>query len=300
MSTRTFLITGATGKQGGAVITALLGSPSIKKYNILALTRNASSTSALSLASKYPQITLVEGDITKLEPVFKEHKNIDSIFLVTVPPPMSKIPEEDQAYPLIDAALKNGVGHLVFTSVDRGGPGVSEKTPTTIAHFKNKHLIEEYLIGKSEGTAMAWTILRPVAFMDNLTPNFFGKVFASMWGSVGQKPLQLISVHDIGVFGAKALEEPEAYKGRAITLAGDELTLEQGKEVFKTVVGKDMPETWWFVGPFFMWLMKEVGTMFTWFRTDGFGANIAELKKEEPKLQDFATWLRDTSEFKKA
>ena len=170
--------------------------------------------------------------------------------------------EEAQARPMIEESVKHGVEHFVFTSVDRGGPADSEENPTEIAHFASKHRIEHFLKEKTAGTKTQWTILRPVCFMDNLTPNFMGKGFASMWKGVGDKPLQLISVHDIGVFGARAFTDPEAYKGRAITLAGDELTLEQGKKVFKENVGYDMPETFGFVGSGIKFMVKEMGTMF--------------------------------------
>lgn len=40
--------------------------------------------------------------------------------------------EELQALPMIDAALRHGVGHVVFNSVERGGEEVSEENPTEI------------------------------------------------------------------------------------------------------------------------------------------------------------------------
>lgn len=205
----------------------------------------------------------------------------------------------NRAKPLINASIDNGVEHFVFTSVDRGGPGRSEKNPTVIPHFLTKHNIEEYLKEKSSGSKMSWTILRPVAFMDNLTPDFMGKGFASMWAGVGSKPLQLIACRDIGLFAARAFQNPKEYQGRAISLAGDELTLEQGKKVFKESLGTDMPETWGFVGAGIKMASKEMGTMFNWFAEEGYGADIKALRKEEPALQDFGTWLKETSGFKK-
>jgi len=212
MLTKKLLITGATGKQGGAVIDALLASST--KFQILALTRDANSTAAKALAAK-PNVTIVEGDATIPAPYFDAHRPIHGVFLVTSFGMGKEGMEEAQAEPIIDDSIKNGVEHLVFTSVDRGGPEVSEQTPTHISHFASKHRIEVQLKEKiaAAGSKMQWTILRPVGFMDNLVPGFMGKIFSSMWGGVGDKPLQLISVHDIGVFGAKAFENPAAYKG---------------------------------------------------------------------------------------
>jgi len=290
MADRKLLITGATGKQGGAVIDALLSSSS--PFQILALTRNASSARAQSLASK-PSVTVVEGDVTEPGPIFSKHGPIYGVFLVTT---MGK-DEEAQAEPIIAEAAKSGVEHFVFTSVDRGG-AKSDDNPTDVPHFASKHQIEASLKEKCSKCKMQWTILRPTAFMDNLTPGFVGKVFPAMWLGLGDKPLQLISVHDIGVFASRAFIDPEAYKGRAISLAGDELTLAQGKQVFKDSLGIEMPETFAFVGAAVKFMVKEMGLMFAWMKDEGYGADIPALRKEEPQLQDFGRWLKESSQFK--
>ncbi len=52
-------------------------------------------------------------------------------------------------------------------------------------------------------------------------------------------------------------------------------------------------------GSVLMYMAKEVGVMFQWFADVGYGADIKALRKEEPKLQDFGTWLKESSEFRK-
>jgi len=230
MATKRLLITGATGSQGGAVIDALLAN--FPTFQILALTRNKSSAKAQSLASK-PNVTVIEGDSTSPASIFEAHKPIHGVFLVTAFAPGKENMEEAQAHPMIDAAIKNEVEQFVFSSVDRGGAKKSEDNPTNVGHFASKHRIEKYLKERNDAahSKMKTTILRPVAFMDNLTPDFMGKGFASVWKGIGEKPLQLISVHDIGVFAARAFADPQAYNGRAISLAGDSLNFDQGKKV---------------------------------------------------------------------
>jgi hypothetical protein len=146
---------------------------------------------------------------------------------------------------------------------------------------------------------MGYTILRPVAFFDNFTPDFMGKGFAAMWAGVDPKPLQLVSVHDIGVFAARAFISPEQYKGRSIGLAGDELTFAQAKKVFKGTLGYDMPTTFGFVGGLVKFAVKELRVMFDWFKNDGYGCDIKALREEEPELQDLAKWLKESSKFEK-
>lgn len=146
---------------------------------------------------------------------------------------------------------------------------------------------------------MKWTILRPTAFMDNFHVGFMGKGFASMWKGVGSKPIQLISVHDVGLFAAKAFADPEHYSGRAISLAGDELTFEEGKKVWRESLGYEMPETFGLVGAGLKWAVKDLGTMFKWFETDGFKADIGKLREEEPSLQTLGMWLKESPHVRK-
>lgn len=145
---------------------------------------------------------------------------------------------------------------------------------------------------------MDWTILRPVAFLENFTPDFFGKVFTTAWKiTVKEKPLQVISTKDIGFFGAKAFLFPDQYKGQAISLAGDELTFDKMAEIFKSKTGKSVPMTFDFVARSLLWMMKDLGYMFQWFYDVGYGANIAALKETHPGLKDFKTWLEVESGF---
>lgn len=72
MASRAVLITGATGKQGGAVIDALLKANA--PYEILALTRDAQSPSSTKLARKSPNIKLISGNLDVVDDVFKKIK----------------------------------------------------------------------------------------------------------------------------------------------------------------------------------------------------------------------------------
>lgn len=242
MATRNILVVGATGKQGGAVLRALKRMDrSDAPIHILALTRNAESAGAKALAENHKGfVDVVQGDIAKPEPIFASQPkgSIDAVFLVTNP---GKVPEDQQAIPFIDAAVEHGVKHIVFSSVERGGDEKSWTNPTDIKHFREKHNIEIHIRDKAnkEPGKFTWTILRPVAFFDNWNGGFFGAAFTALL-SVSLKPdtkLQLISIYDIGRFGATALAFPGTWAGRAIGLAGDALTLDEAKKTFKHVVG---------------------------------------------------------------
>jgi uncharacterized protein YbjT (DUF2867 family) len=139
--------------------------------------------------------------------------------------------------------------------------------------------------------------------MDNLGTGFGTKVFvAALRNYLGErdKALQWVAVADIGVFAAKAFAEPEKWDRRAVGLAGDELTMEQLNEVFLKATGNPVPSTFWVFGSALTGLVKEMGAMLEWFATDGYGVDIAELRKEHPGLLTMEEWLREKSPFARA
>lgn len=128
--------------------------------------------------------------------------------------------EEKHGKDLVDAALANNVSHFVYSSVDRHG-AASATNPKATPHFISKHSIEQHLVHKSAGTSMRWTILRPVAFMDNFDGSLVSRVFATCWQRfLPTRPLQLVATADIGVFAGKAFADSAAWSGRSISLAG--------------------------------------------------------------------------------
>lgn len=207
--------------------------------------------------------------------------------------------EERQGKALIDAAITNGVKHFVYSSVDRGGSR-SDTDPTNVPHFISKHNIEQHLFHKAKGSGMNWTVLRPVAFFENLVPGFFGKVFTTSWEMVLRKEqtLQLIATSDIGFFASQAFLGLDEYKDQSLSIAGDEMTYGEFKRTFEQTTGEKIPTTYRFVAALINWMVKELGYMYKWFRDVGYGADIQHLKKLNPELRDFKTWLETESAWK--
>lgn len=201
---------------------------------------------------------------------------------------------------MIDESIRQKVKFFVYSSVDRGGEEHSFQNPTKIPHFIKKHNIEHHLVNRSKDGNMDWVILRPAAFFENLTPDFFGKVFTTCFKmALAGKPLQLVATSDIGYFGAEAFLNPDKYKGRAISLAGDELTFEGMGLIFEQKTGQPLPMTFRPICSLFMAMMKDMGYMFQWFRNEGYRADIPRLREIHPEMMDFATWLKKESGFKK-
>lgn len=148
-SPRNLLITGATGKQGGAVISALLKSQANPpSFNIFALTRNSNSGRAQTLAGR-DHVKLIEGDLNDVPSVFaKLPQPIHGVFSVQTP--LKPKIEEQQGKALADAAASHGVQHFVYTSAERGGPEKSDVDGTPVAHFRSKFNIENHLKSVAE------------------------------------------------------------------------------------------------------------------------------------------------------
>ncbi|KAK3690254.1 NmrA-like family protein [Podospora appendiculata] len=277
---RALLICGATGKQGGAVLANLL-----KEKNQLRVPRRDTQRK-LRLRTNPARQGPLKDQAGPRRPI----DNPTALFLAA----QAALPPSGTIHGVFS------VLHFIYSSVDRHGAADSPNTPTDIPHFRNKHLIEQHLIATAAGTSTAWTILRPVAFMENLTDNFFGRVFATSWKlAVMEKPLQLVAVSDFGFFGAQAFMHPEEYIGRGVSLAGDELTIEQAVRVFKEKTGREMGWANRLFCSVLMWGMKDFGLMFKWFYDVGYGADVEALRKVNPGMKDFGTWLETESDFRK-
>jgi uncharacterized protein YbjT (DUF2867 family) len=314
---KTVLVTGATGKQGGAVIDALLDFDKTgSQFTILALTRNALSPAATRLLTKAPRnnLRLVQGNLDDVPALFEAATKasptpdtpIWGVYSVQVALGLgvTTAKETAQGTALIDGAIKAGVKHFVYSSVDRGGDEVSWENATDVPHFQSKHEIERHLRDVTAegmpGEGMGWTVLRPVAFMENLDTGFQAKVFvAALRNYLGEsvKSLQWVSVVDIGVFTAKAFGEPQKWNHKAVGLAGDELTMEQLDQAFVKVTGSPAPTTYWFLGSALTTAMKEVWLMLRWFASYGYKADIEELRREYPGLLTMEEWLAKRSPF---
>lgn len=310
---KAILITGATGKQGGSVLKHLATGSDQSQFTLLAVTRDANSSSAKRIIEKYPDVKLVQGNLDDVPALFTTAKatlkeagqdgKIWGVYSVQVSMGKGVTDEGEiaQGKNLINESITQGVQHFVYSSVDRGGNQRSFENETPIPHFKTKYEIEKHLLEKAgrNGENMGWTILRPVAFMDNLTPAFPTKVFlTAMRDTLQGGSNQWISVEDIGLFGARAFKNPNEWSARAEGLAGDKLTMDEMSAIFQKVTGGPVPATYGMLGSVLMYMVKEVNLMITWFAQEGYGVDIEKLRKEEPQLMDFETWLREKSGWK--
>ncbi|KFY19925.1 hypothetical protein V491_04106 [Pseudogymnoascus sp. VKM F-3775] len=286
---RTVLVTGATGKQGGAVIENILASSQAASFNIVAVTRNATSRTAQKLAA-HPNVSVIEGDLASVDAIFNKVGPIWGIYSVQV---NSEV-EEQQGKAIVDAAILYGAQHFVYSSGDRGGPERSPNNPTYVKNFAAKHAIEKHLQQRVEKSPqqMTYTILRPVTFFENLSTDIHGKGFARMWEQLGSKKLQMVSTKDIGWFAAQSFLQPDNFRNAALTLVGDELTQPEANVIYKKITGQSMAMAACPIASAVKFVLKgSVGDMFKWFEDEGYGGDVQECRSVNHNMQDFAAWL---------
>lgn len=302
---KALLVTGATGKQGGSVIDAILSNPGqASKFTLLAVTRDSSTASAKKLAVRSPSIKLVQGNLDDIPSLFRvanevAQKPILGVFSVQVSMGKGVTVEGEiqQGKGLIDESIKQGVKHFVYSSVERGGDEVSWDNETLVPHFQTKYHIERHL-RDAAGDKMGWTILRPVAFMDNLQPNFQTKVFmTALRDTLNGKTLQWVTPSDIGFFAALAFEKPEEWNHKAIGLAGDELDFTGLCKAFEKKTGAPVGTTFGFLGSALKWGVPEINHMLSWFASDGYKADVPKLRSIHPAMMDVETWLVKSGNF---
>jgi uncharacterized protein YbjT (DUF2867 family) len=274
------LVTGATGKQGGAVARYLIRNG----FKVKALTRRPESPSAGSL--KTLGIELVRGDYDDPESLERALEGIWGVFAVQNTWEAGVEREEEQGKRFAELARKKDVQHYVYTSVG------SANRNTGIPHFENKWRVE--------GTVRSlkfpsYAILRPVFFMENFlaSPVLDGILNGQL--RMGLKPdtkLQMVAVDDIGKFGLMLFEQYDEMNGLELDIAGDELTMRQTAAILTSATGRKID---------FVEVPKEnirkmsedYASMLEWFDRVGYNVNRADLlSKYGIPLTPLEKWAR--------
>jgi uncharacterized protein YbjT (DUF2867 family) len=286
---RTVLVTGATGRQGGAVVRHMLP----KGWKLRALTRNPSSHASRELARQ--GIEILQGDLEDPSSLERASRGVFGIYSVQDFWAVGAKREVQQGRNLADAAKKAGVQHFVYSSV-----GGAERN-AGITHWESKWEVEKHI----RKLALPATILRPAAFME--TYHILEVEVGILKGKLadpirGDKPYQTIATDDIGAFAALAFERPKDFIGLELEIAGSELTNPEAAKVFSRVMGKPVKFQKLPMPLVRLVLGREFYEMFRWFNDAGFNADIPELRRRYPEihLHTLEEWLREEGWHKRA
>ncbi|MET8875616.1 NmrA/HSCARG family protein [Nocardia sp. NPDC004604] len=282
MERELIVVTGATGRQGGAVVRHLLA----RGMPIRALTRNPDSPRARSLAAS--GVELCQGDMDDVESLERAMIRAHGVYSVQDFWSVGAEREVQQGRNVADAARAAGVEHLVFSSVGGAERG------SRIDHFETKGVIERHI----RALGLPATILRPASFMENYYIPAVEK--GLLKGRLNDPlradiPYQTIATDDIGKFVALAFARPDEFLGVELEIAGSELTNRQAAEVFARVLGRSVKYRRLPMPIVRVALGKEFFQMFRWFNAGGYQADVEGLRRRYPELnlRTLEDWLRE-------
>jgi uncharacterized protein YbjT (DUF2867 family) len=212
---KTIVVLGATGKQGGSVVAALLADG----WAVRAVVRDPSSHRARSLSAD--GVETVRGDLGDPESLRAAFADAHGVF--SVQPSSGQagadVTDDDEfrfGTTVAETAERCGVAHLVYSSTVAAGP-----TPTGVAHLDVKSRVEAHV----RNLDIASSIIRPATFMEILLLPGMGLDRGHL--SFLMRPdqaMQFIAVRDIGRIVAAVFGSSDRYAGRTMEIAGDALT----------------------------------------------------------------------------
>jgi uncharacterized protein YbjT (DUF2867 family) len=259
---RIVLVTGATGKQGGATLRHLAGKGG---FALRAMTRKPEGDAARALAARGAEV--VKGDLDDAASLERALAGAWGVFAVQNTWEAGVEREEEQGKRLAEIARRAGVQHYVYTSVG------SAHLRTGIPHFENKARVEEKVRSLKFPSHV---ILRPVFFMENLVSPGFLNGDRLVTALRPTTKLQMIASDDIGRFAAQAFVEAERWNGTQTDLAGDSVTMVEAADAVSDIVGRRIT-----FEPISIEAVREssddFATMLEWFERVGYSADVAAL-----------------------
>jgi uncharacterized protein YbjT (DUF2867 family) len=190
------LVTGATGTVGSEVVRRLLAAGERPR----ALVRDPDK----ARERLGEQVEHVVGDLNQTETVGAALAGVDRLFLVTTQ--SSRQPEWERR--VIEAATRGGVGQIVKLSVFRA----DERSPLQIArqHAQAERALEQ--------SGVAFTIVRPVFFMQNLLAMLRD---GAIYTAAADGLVAMVDARDAAAVAVTALTK-DGHRGRTYTLTGPE------------------------------------------------------------------------------
>ena len=287
---RTVVVTGATGLQGGAVTRHLLSSG----WRVRALTRSPASEKARAISAQGAEVVQADmADYASLLPVFEGAYGVFSVQNTLTSGVEGEI---HQGKNVADAAKQTGVQHLVYSSAGTGVKG------TGVPSWESKLVIADYL--KTLG--LAWTILRPMAFMELMTEKKFfpavstWQVMPRLMGST--RKVIWLCTDDLGFVAGKVFDHPEQFTGKEIPLGSDVQSIDDCRAMYREVMGRNpaqFPMPVWLFDRFGI-IGKDLGTMWRWLRNGSIDLSTDQTRAIHPQAKSVSEWLREQSREKAA
>jgi uncharacterized protein YbjT (DUF2867 family) len=276
---RIVAVTGATGRQGGAVARHLLADG----WQVRALTRKPDTEPARKLAALGAEVIRADmDDPSTLHEAFRDVYGVYSVQNTMISGPEAEI---RQGTNVANAANETGVQHVVYGSAGLGVPG------TGVPSWESKLAVEAHM----NGLGLPLTVLRPMAFMELMSDkDFYPPV--SAWHLMpklmgAHRPLPWICVDDLGAIATRAFTDPDQFIGANLKLAADIRSIAECRETWTQIAGR-APRRF----PMPVWLFKlfvgtDLITMWRWLRTGQVDVDPLQTRTILPAALTVRRWM---------
>jgi uncharacterized protein YbjT (DUF2867 family) len=302
---KTIAVLGATGAQGGGLVSAILADSS-GDFAVRAITRDVSSEKARELATLGAEV--VAADVDDPESLKRAFQGTYGAYCVTFFwAHFSPEKELAEAQSMAEAAKAAGVQHVIWSTLEdtrKWVPLNDDRMPTLMGKYKVPHFD-----AKGESDAFFTDLGVPTTFL--LTSfywdNFIGFGMGPSKGPDGElaitlpmddKKLPGIAAEDIGRCAYGIFKRGGEYIGKTVGIAGEHLTGSQMAAAFTRALGQGVrynavpPEVYrqfGFPGA------DDLGNMFQFkrdFESYFCGARSVDVSRSlNPQLQTFEAWL---------
>ncbi|CAM3812027.1 NmrA/HSCARG family protein [Kibdelosporangium persicum] len=293
------LVTGATGKQGGATVRALRAAD----VAVRALVRDPATDQAKAVEALGAE--LVTGDLDDRDSLVRAAKGARGVFSVQMPTMSADGFDFDgarvQGINLVEAAKAAGVEQFVHTSAMGAGQHresvgwVEGRWPMLERSLDAKSEVQDHV--RAAGFAH-WTLLKPGFFMENLLPSAAYLFPRGVEGGLVSvvKPetrLSLVAVKDIGRAAAAAFVAPERFDGVELELASDYLSMTEIAEILSRVLGTPLVAPEMTEQEALAAGMPPMGATLDWMNEAGMPGRPQDARDLGIPLTSFEQWARE-------
>ncbi len=293
MPGKTILVTGATGAQGGGVASHLLSSG---RYAVRCLTRKPQSERAAALRGAGAEI--VQGDLEDAASLRAAMKGCYGVFGLT-----NYWEHFEREYPqgknLVDAVAAAGVEHFILSTLPHAN--ALSHGELDVPHVDTKARLEVY----SRSLGLPATYVHVAFYYENFLSYFPPRRIED--GSFvfgfpqGDTPLAAVAVEDAGGVVTALFDGGAEYKGRVVSIAGDEQPCQEyaatmSRATGQRIVYRHVPrETFAALG---FPGAEDLANMFDFFRrfVPSRRAEIELCRTLYPGMRTFETWLVENRE----
>ncbi|RZS30996.1 NmrA/HSCARG family protein [Corticibacter populi] len=220
---RPILVFGATGRQGGSVVKALLKT----HWPVRAFVQDLSEPASVALQEAGAE--LVQGTLEDANVIASAMKDVHGVFSVM---PASLSAEDEVRYGtcIADLAAKNHVDHFIYSS----GASAGDKL-TGVPRFDAKPRIEAHI----RELPLTATIVRPMIFMEMLVRPGFGLDEGRLVSLIHRDhSIHLTAVQDIGKIVAAMFADKARFAGMTLKIASDRVTGHELEAAFSEAAGR--------------------------------------------------------------